>query len=50
MICRACHNGIHDYYQEIQLAKSFSTLEALLADSVLQKHFAWVAKQKYRIK
>tara|TARA_E500000305_G_C3996451_1_gene224828 strand:+ start:850 stop:975 length:126 start_codon:yes stop_codon:yes gene_type:complete len=28
------------------LAKNFSTYELLMADDSLQKHFAWVAKQK----
>lgn len=45
-VCRACHNGIHDLYNEMQLAKEFSNLNALLADAALQRHFAWVAKQK----
>lgn len=45
-ICRACHDGIHDLYDEMQLAKQFSTPENLTADDALQKHFAWVAKQK----
>lgn len=45
-VCRVCHNGIHDLYTEMQLAKEFSNLKALLADAALQNHFAWVAKQK----
>ncbi|MFN4328674.1 MAG: hypothetical protein ACK4FF_07345 [Limnobacter sp.] len=45
-ICRACHDGIHNAYDEMQLAKGFSTLDSLLADEGLKRHFAWVAKQK----
>ncbi|WP_298609157.1 HNH endonuclease [uncultured Thiothrix sp.] len=45
-VCRLCHNGIHDLYTEMQLAKAFISLQALLADPALQLHFAWVAKQK----
>jgi 5-methylcytosine-specific restriction endonuclease McrA len=45
-VCRLCHDGIHDLYDEMQLAKQFSTPEALLADEALQRHFAWVAKKK----
>lgn len=45
-VCRACHNGIHDLYTEMQLAKTFSSLEALLADPALQIHFEWVSKQR----
>ena len=45
-ICRICHSGIHTHYNEMQLAKQFASLEALLADPALQTHFAWVAKLK----
>ncbi|MFI0399589.1 MAG: hypothetical protein ACH34X_10935 [Thiolinea sp.] len=45
-VCRTCHNGIHALYTEMQLAKRFASLNALLADPALQTHFAWVAKQK----
>ena len=45
-VCRLCHDGIHDLYNEMQLAKQFYTLELLLADDALLKHFAWVAKKK----
>ncbi len=48
MVCRKCHNGIHDLYDEMRLAKDFNSLEALQADADLQRHFAWVAKQKVR--
>lgn len=45
-VCRLCHDGIHDLYDEMQLAKQFPTLESLLSDESLQRHFAWVAKKK----
>lgn len=45
-VCRLCHDGIHDLYDEMQLAKQFSSAETLLADEALQRHFAWVAKKK----
>lgn len=45
-ICRKCHDGIHRTYNEMELAKQFSTLESLKADEKLQAHFEWVAKQK----
>ncbi|NEQ98147.1 MAG: hypothetical protein F6K30_15755 [Cyanothece sp. SIO2G6] len=47
-ICRLCHSGIHQHYDEMVLAKSFNSLEALLADEALRRHFDWVAKQKVR--
>ncbi|MEO0409250.1 MAG: hypothetical protein AAF289_18055 [Cyanobacteria bacterium P01_A01_bin.135] len=45
-ICRLCHNGIHDAYDEMTLAKQYPTLEALQADGQLQRHVDWVARQK----
>ncbi len=45
-ICRLCHDGIHDLYDEMELAKRFSTFEALMGDPELRRHFAWVSKQK----
>jgi len=46
-ICRLCHDGIHDLYDEMQLAKSLCSLDALINDTALQRHFKWVSKQKY---
>jgi 5-methylcytosine-specific restriction endonuclease McrA len=45
-ICRQCHNGIHLLFDEMTLAKRFNTLENLLMDEALQKHFRWVARQR----
>lgn len=45
-ICRKCHTGLHKTYSEMELAKSFNSLDALLNDPILALHFAWVAKQK----
>ena len=47
-ICRLCHDGIHDLYDEMTLAKHFSSTDALLADEALARHFAWVARQRMR--
>lgn len=46
LVCRSCHRGIHRHYDEMTLATSLSSLEALLADPALAKHFRWVAKQR----
>ena len=46
MICRLCHDGLHDLYDEMRLGKEFNSLEAIQADEALTRHFAWVAKQK----
>lgn len=48
MVCRQCHNGIHRYYDEMTLAKSFATLENIKADPALTEYFNWVAKQKIK--
>ncbi|WNJ17308.1 hypothetical protein [Pontibacter sp. G13] len=47
-ICRTCHSGIHNLYDEMTLGSQYSSLESLLADSAVQRHVAWVAKQKVR--
>ena len=47
-VCRDCHKGIHRLYDEMTLAKRFSSSEMLLGDPALQKHFAWVAKLRIR--
>ncbi len=47
MICRLCHKGIHDLIGDNkQLADIFNTRESLLAHEAMQKHIAWVKKQK----
>jgi hypothetical protein len=45
-ICHLCHKGLHRLYDEMTLAKCLSTLEALRADSAIQRHVAWVRKQR----
>ncbi len=45
-ICRECHNGIHDLYDEMTLFLRFSDPEALKEDPALKKHFAWAKKVK----
>ena len=49
-ICRQCHSGIHNRYDEMTLAKTRNTVAQLQNDAELQKHFRWVAKQKVRKK
>ncbi|WP_202978889.1 hypothetical protein [Halomicronema hongdechloris] len=47
-VCRLCHNGIHDHYDEMTLAKEFPTVDKLQADPQIRRHSQWVAKQKIR--
>ncbi|CAM5372148.1 HNH endonuclease [Alishewanella longhuensis] len=46
MLCVTCHKTIHRFYDEMTLAKSFNTLNALQADEKIQHYLAWVKKQK----
>lgn len=47
MLCKPCHNGIHDLIpDEKELAESYNTKELLLANEAIKKHVAWVKKQK----
>jgi 5-methylcytosine-specific restriction endonuclease McrA len=45
-ICRQCHNGLHLLYDEMTLAKRFSTVDALLSDEAIRRHVAWSSRQK----
>ncbi len=47
-ICRQCHDGIHDRYDEMTLYREFAAPEKLTADPALARHFEWVARQKVR--
>jgi len=47
MLCKACHDGIHDLISdEKELAEKYHTRELLLAHEGIRKHVAWVKKQK----
>ncbi|GIT99941.1 hypothetical protein TSL6_04480 [Sulfurovum sp. TSL6] len=45
-VCRTCHDGVHDLYDERTLSKEYNTLEKICADERLRKHFMWVSKCK----
>lgn len=47
-VCRLCHDGIHDHYDEMMLAKRFQSFEDIKADPNIQRHSEWVAKQKVK--
>ena len=40
-----CHNKIHSLFTEKELAKSYNTIEKLLADEEIQKFVKFVQKQ-----
>jgi hypothetical protein len=39
---RVCHDQIHTIFTDSQLAKKFSTIEAILEDPAAQKFVAWI--------
>ena len=49
LICRQCHDGIHRFYSEMELAKRLSSLTSLQQDEQLATYFAWVSKQHIRL-
>lgn len=49
LICRLCHNGIHTHYDEMTLAKEFTSFDKLRADPNIRRHSNWVAKQKVNL-
>lgn len=47
MLCKLCHDGLHDLFpDEKTLANNFTTRELLLADEGVKRHIVWVRKQK----
>jgi hypothetical protein len=45
-LCRLCHDGLHDLYDEMTLARSLRTIAELKRDPRVRKHAAWVRRQK----
>lgn len=45
-ICRMCHDGIHDRFDEMTLARNYHTVALLRADEQIARHIAWSARQK----
>lgn len=43
MVCRPCHNHIHDVFTEKELAHHYNTREALLADERIDRFVRWIA-------
>jgi hypothetical protein len=44
-ICRMCHSTIHRFWSNDELAKSYYTLELLLADAKYLKYAKWASGQ-----
>ncbi len=45
-LCRLCHDGIHDLYDEMTLARSLPTIADLRSDPRIRRHAAWVRRQR----
>lgn len=45
-VCRSCHDAVHRFISERELADSFNTLETLRAHPEVEKFVEWVAKQR----
>ena len=45
-ICPRCHRGLHRLYDEMTLATTLNTLDALREDDAIQRHARWVRRQK----
>lgn len=43
---RVCHEQIHAIFTDSQLAKKFSTIEAILEDPAVQKFVVWVKSKR----
>ena len=48
LICRICHDGIHNLYDEKTLAEKYSTVETLQQDENIIRHVTWSARQKIK--
>jgi hypothetical protein len=47
-ICRACHRQIHRLFTVKELARDYSTIEALRVAPAMQTWIAWVSKRPAR--
>lgn len=45
MLCRPCHDTVHYYLTEQELAEAYHTLEALRQHPGIAKFARWAAKQ-----
>lgn len=48
MICRTCHNAVHHFFTEKELAQHYNTIEKLLQTEPIQRHVAWASTAPVR--
>jgi hypothetical protein len=44
-LCRACHKQIHSLFTESELARTYCSIEALVAHPEVARFIKWVARQ-----
>ena len=47
-ICRMCHNAIHRFYTNMELAEHYNTVELLLQQDKIVRHAQWAARFRCR--
>jgi hypothetical protein len=45
LLCRACHKQIHGLFTESELARTYSSIEALAAHPEVARFIEWVARR-----
>jgi hypothetical protein len=45
LLCRACHKQIHSLFTEVELARTYCSIEALMAHPEVARFAEWVARQ-----
>lgn len=45
-LCRLCHRAVHRFFDEMTLAREYSTLASLRAAPEVQRHVRWARKQR----
>eukprot|EP01038_Epipyxis_sp_PR26KG_P007898 gene7898-10720_t len=46
-ICRMCHNAVHRFFSNDELADKYHSLESLLEDAKFMNYAKWASKQSY---
>ena len=49
-LCRLCHTGVHELFDEMTLAKQLNTPALLQSNDLIAKHCQWVSRQRSGIK
>jgi len=44
-ICFDCHDAVHEFFDNSELARRYTSIEALLSNERFARHVAWLAKQ-----